>query len=67
MNYDVKETLFDQAKQSLKKFKREVCSSSTSLQGAPSMTLKPAFLVENGEASLAAGYVRLGRQRLQSV
>ena len=31
------------------------------------MKLEPAFLVENGEASLAAGYVRSGRQRPQSV
>ena len=36
-----------------KKFKGEVCSSSTSQQGAPSIKLEPAFLVENEEAVLA--------------
>ena len=49
MNYDVKDTLYDQAKQSLKKLKGGVCSSSFSQQGAPSVKLEPAFLVENEE------------------
>lgn len=57
MNYDEKATLYEQAKSSLKKFKGEMCDSGTSHSSGPSIKLEPAFLAENEEALLAAGYV----------
>lgn len=61
MKYDVKKILYGQAKQSFKTFEREMCNSSNGLQGTPGMKLEPAFLVENEETFLTAGYVRSGR------
>lgn len=63
MNYDEKATLYEQAKSSLKKFKGEVCDSGTSHSSGPSIKLEPAFLAENEEALLAAGYVRSNAHR----
>ena len=53
MNYDNKKKLYEEAKKSLKKFKGDTESSSTS--SAP-IKLKPTFLVDN------AGYIK-GIQR----
>lgn len=58
MNFENKETLYEEAKKSLKKFKGETCeghSSSTPM----SIKLEPAFLAENEEALMAAGYARM--------
>ena len=55
MNYDNKETLYEEAKKSLKKFKAsdgESCNSGSSIE------MEPAFLAANEEALLAAGYTR---------
>ena len=54
MNYDSKRTLYKGAKKSLKKFKGD--SESNSSSGA--FKLEPTFLAENEEALLAAGYVK---------
>ena len=59
MNYSNKETLYEEAKQSLKKFKGGVTEVSASL--GPSIKLEPTFLAENEEALLAAGYVKQGQ------
>ena len=59
MNYANKETLYEEAKQSLKKFKGGVVEVSASL--GPSIKLEPTFLAENEEALLAAGYVKQGQ------
>jgi len=56
MNYDQKDTLYDEAKKSLKKFKGEGGSSPT--QGAAAIKLEPTYLAENEEALMAAGYVK---------
>ena len=53
MNYDNKKTLYEEAKKSLKKFKGDSVSNSSS--GA--FKLEPTFLAENEEALLAVGYV----------
>ena len=60
MNYDNKKTLYEEAKKSLKKFKGDSVSNSSS--GA--FKLEPTFLAENEEALLAAGYVK-GKQGKQ--
>ena len=54
MNYDNKKTLYEEAQKSLKKFKGDRESNSSS--GA--FKLEPTFLAENEEALLAAGYVK---------
>ena len=59
MNYANKETLHEEAKQSLKKFKGGVTEVSASL--GPSIKLEPTFLAENEEALLAAGYIKQGQ------
>ena len=59
MNYDNKKTLYEEAKKSLKKFKGDTESSSTS---SATIKLEPTFLVDNDEASLTAGYIK-GKQR----
>ena len=59
MNYKNKSTLYEEAKQSLKKFKGDISGGSESL--GSSVKLEPAFLAENEEALLAAGYVRQGQ------
>ena len=62
MDFEQAESLFDQAKASLKKFLGDNGISSTGLQDA--VKLEPSFLAEHEEALMAAGYVRkphLGR------
>jgi len=54
MKYSYKDTLYEEAKRSLKKFKGGRCGSD----GQANIKLEPAFLVENKEAPFAAGYVR---------
>ena len=56
MNYSNKETLYDEAKQSLKKFKGDIAEGSTN--SSTSIKLEPAFLAEHEEALLAAGYIK---------
>ena len=56
MDFNKKETLFDQAKASLKKLLGDSSTSTKSSQ--PAVKLEPSFLAENEEALLAAGYVR---------
>lgn len=57
MNYENKDTLYDEAKKSLKKFKGEVTEGAAH-GSTPSIKLEPTFLAQNEEALLAAGYVR---------
>lgn len=64
MDYTKKETLYDQAKKSLKKFKGDkVSNAGGEANSAPAIKLEPAFFMENEEALLAAGYVYHGRGR----
>ena len=56
MNYGEKETLYEEAKKSLKKFKGDIVEGSVSL--GSSIKFEPAFLAEHEEALLAAGYVK---------
>jgi hypothetical protein len=58
MDYSNKETLYEQAKKSLKKFKGEMAGASAS--ASVEIKLEPAFLAQNEEALLAAGYVHRG-------
>lgn len=53
MNYENKITLYEEAKKSLKKFKGDSDSSSSN-----SIRLEPAYLAQNEEALLAAGYIK---------
>ena len=59
MNYSNKETLYDEAKQSLKKFKGDIAEGSAN--SSTSIKLEPAFLAEHEEALLAAGYIKHNR------
>ena len=59
MNYANKETLYEEAKKSLKTFKRNIAEGSVSL--GTSIKLEPAFLAENEEALLSDGYVKQGQ------
>lgn len=54
MNYEHKETLYEEAKKSLQKFKGDITEGQRSSSSA--IKLEPAFLAENEEALLAAGY-----------
>ena len=54
MNYANKETLYEEAKTSLKKFKGDFTEGTASSN--LSIKLEPTFLAENEEALLAAGY-----------
>ena len=56
MNYSNKETLYDEAKQSLKKFKGDKAEGSAN--SSTSIKLEPAFLAEHEETLLAAGYIK---------
>jgi len=58
MNYEKKDTLYEEAKKSLLKFKGEVGSASDSGALGQSIKLEPAFFADNEEALLAAGYVK---------
>ena len=55
MSYDNKETLYEEAKKSLKKFKG---SDGESGNSGSNIKMEPAFLAANEEALLAAGYTR---------
>ena len=59
MNYSNKETLYDEAKQSLKKFKGDIAEGSAN--SSSSIKLETAFLAEHEEALLAAGYIKQNR------
>ena len=61
MDYSQKETLYDQAKKSLKKFKGKEAGYRETQN--PAIKIEPAFIVENEDAFVAAGYkvVPLGR------
>lgn len=58
MNYENKATLYEDAKRSLKKFKGDGSALGKSV--STNIKLEPAFLAENEEALLAAGYVKRG-------
>ena len=60
MDYSKKDSLYEQAKTSLKKFKGDdACDAGGALSNPqPAIKLEPAFLAENEEALAAAGYVR---------
>ena len=62
MNYDNKKTLYEEAKKSLKKFKGDTESGSTS---SATIKLEPTFLVDNDEALLTAGYMKGTQQGKQ--
>ena len=62
MDYSKKEILYDQAKESLKKFKGDqayggMCSSGPDL----AIKLEPGYLAEHEEALFAAGYQKVNR------
>ena len=57
MNYENKATLYEEAMKSLKKFMGEGGHTQCNNR---SIKREPAFLTENEEALLAAGYVRRG-------
>lgn len=61
MNYENKQTLYEEAKKSLKKFKGDIAEGKS--QSSPSIKLEPAFLAENEEALLAAGYIKQSRSK----
>ena len=54
MNYEQKSTLYEEAKSSLKKFKGD---DGGQIEKS-AIKLEPAYLAENEEALLAAGYVK---------
>ena len=54
MNYEHKETLYEDAKKSLQKFKGDITDGHRSSSSA--IKLEPAFIAENEEALLTAGY-----------
>ena len=56
MNYTNKATLYEEAMSSLKKFKGDLTVGNAS--SSSGIKLEPAFLAENEEALLAAGYVK---------
>ena len=55
-----KDTLYEEAKKSLRKFKGGACDTAGATGGpsTSSIKLEPAFIVENEEALLAAGYTK---------
>ena len=56
MNYENKATLYEEAKKSLQKFKGDITEGQRGSSSA--IKLEPAYLAENEEALLAAGYSR---------
>lgn len=60
MNYANKSTLYEEAMNSLKKFKGDLTTGNGS--SSSGIKLEPAFLAENEEALLAAGYVKQYRE-----
>ena len=56
MNYFNKETLYDEAKKLLKKFKGDIAEGSAN--SSTSIKLEPVFLAEHEVALLAAGYIK---------
>ena len=63
MDYGQKDTLFEQAKKSIKKFKGEQASGGENYGNGMRRAIKLefAFLADNEEALLAAGYVHRSR------
>ena len=62
MNYDKKETLYEEAKSSLRKFKGDIVEASGfNSNSGNSIKLEPAFVTED-EALLTAGYMRYNRR-----
>ena len=59
MNYGEKDTLYDQAKKSLKKFLGSTAGdgANSSSSTTPAVKLEPTFLADHEEALVAAGYV----------
>ena len=57
MDFSKKDTLYEEAKKSLRKFKGDSCESGNATS-QPGIKLEPAFLAEHEEALLAAGYVK---------
>ena len=55
-----KDTLYEEAKKSLRKFKGGTCDTAGATGGpsTSSIKLELAFIVENEEALLAAGYTK---------
>ena len=56
MNYDEANTLYQQGKKCLKKYKGDQASTKNTTNTA--MKLDAAYLAENEEVLLAAGYIR---------
>ena len=56
MNYEHKETLYEEVKKSLKKFKGDIKEGQRGSSSA--IKLEPAYIKEKQEALLAAGYAR---------
>ena len=56
MNFKNQDTLYDHAKKSLKTSQGGVADGCSS--PGPSIKIEPAFLAENEEALLAAGYAK---------
>lgn len=58
VDYTQKDTLYEQAKASLKKFKGQQLGSSCVSGDSVPIKLEPAFLAQNEEALLSAGYIK---------
>ena len=56
MNYDEANTLYEQAKKSLKKYKGDQVATKNTINTVTK--LDAAYLAENEEVLLAAGYIR---------
>ena len=63
MDFTQKEKLFNQAKNSLKKFLGEGGAKSVVNSSSVAIKLEPAFLADHEEALMAAGYVRRNQSR----
>ncbi|ESO88799.1 hypothetical protein LOTGIDRAFT_165215 [Lottia gigantea] len=63
MNYERKDTLYEQAKVSLKKFKGSASGGKDSLENSSDLKLEPTFLAENEEVLAAAGYYKFNSNR----
>ena len=61
MDYSRKDELYEQAQISLKKFKGDQAHAGASSSESIAIKLEPAFLAENEEALLSAGYQRIRR------
>ena len=64
MDYSKKDTLYDQCKKSLRKFKGGAAMSNSVTSGAtPAIKLEPAFLAQHEDVLWSAGYARRGGSR----